>query len=59
MIVDGDTEAKALEKLGSNIGFPHIVFVSAKGEKIGECKGYKPLDEFKPIVEAALARAGG
>jgi thioredoxin-related protein len=59
VIVDGDTEPDALAALGANEGFPHIIFLSADGRQIGECKGYLPLDQFKPIVEAALAQAGG
>ena len=59
VIVDGDTEADALKTLGANEGFPHVIFLTAQGEKIGECLGYLPLKEFKPLVEAALAKVGG
>ena len=59
VIVDGDTESAAKSELGATQGYPHIVFLSTKGEKIGECLGYRPLAEFKPIVQQALAAARG
>jgi thioredoxin-related protein len=58
VIVDGDTEKKAARKLGAR-GYPHIVFVSESGEPLAECSGYAPADRFRPIVEEALAKAGG
>jgi thioredoxin-related protein len=56
VIVDGDVETAAAKKLGAN-GYPHIVFLSAKGEKLAEQPGYASVDEFKPLVQAALKKA--
>jgi thiol:disulfide interchange protein len=58
VIVDGDTEPDALTKLGATEGFPHLIFQSTSGEKLGEQVGYSPVDEFKKVVEDALAKAG-
>ena len=55
VIVDGDTEKSALTELGATEGYPHVIFVSQEGEKIGECLGYRPATEFKAIVEQALS----
>lgn len=57
VIVDGDVEREALVKLRANEGFPHVVFLSQGGQRIGECKGYKPVEEFKRIVESALSQS--
>ena len=57
VIVDGDTEKDAQATLGADQGYPHVIFLSANGKKIGECVGYVPVDEFKQIVEQALAQA--
>jgi len=56
VIVDGDTEKDAKTQLGATGGYPHLVFLSQDGNKIGECLGYLPVKDFKPIVEAALAQ---
>jgi thioredoxin-related protein len=56
VIVDGDEETTAAQKLGAD-GYPHIVFLSAKGEKLGEFSGYGTIAEFKPVVQKALAKA--
>ncbi|HUY33611.1 MAG TPA: thioredoxin family protein [Pirellulales bacterium] len=58
VIVDGDTEPDALTKLGATEGFPHLIFQSNSGEKLGEHVGYLPLADFKKVVEGALAKAG-
>jgi len=57
VIVDGDTEPDALTKLGATNGFPHLIFQTVSGEKLGEQVGYAPVDEFKKVVEDALAKA--
>ncbi len=59
VIVDGDTEKQAKAQLGATRGYPYVVFVSYRGEKLGECLGYKPVSGFKPIVQEALGRARG
>ena len=56
VIVDGDTEQEAKSQLGVSASYPDIVFVSPQGERLSECSGYKPVNEFKPIVQAALQR---
>ena len=56
VIVDGDTEQEAKSQLGVSESYPDIVFVSPQGERLSECSGYKPVNEFKPIVQAALQR---
>lgn len=56
VIVDGDVETAAAQKLGAN-GYPHIVFLSTKGETLGEFSGYGTVAEFKPVVEKALQKA--
>ena len=56
VIVDGDTEQEAKTQLGVRESYPDIVFVSPHGERLSECSGYKPVNEFKPIVQAALQR---
>lgn len=45
--------------MGATLGYPHVVFLSADGDKLAECLGYKPADEFKSIVERSLAMAQG
>lgn len=57
VIVDGDVETTAAKKLGAN-GYPHIVFLSPKGEKLAEQSGYAPLAEFKGVLQEALQKAG-
>ena len=57
VIVDGDTEREAKTRLGATQGYPHVVFVTCRGERLGECLGYKPVSAFKPIVENALGRS--
>ena len=59
VIVDGDTEKDAKMQLGATRGYPHIVFVSATGANLAECLGYKPVSQFKPIVQDALQRSRG
>ncbi|MGI8978396.1 MAG: thioredoxin family protein [Pirellulaceae bacterium] len=56
VIVDGDVETAAAQKLGAS-GYPHIVFLSAKGEKLGENSGYAPVAEFKSVVQKALDKS--
>ncbi len=56
VIVDGDVESAAAAKLGAS-GYPHIVFLSAKGEKLAEQSGYASVNEFKPLVQEALKKA--
>jgi thioredoxin-related protein len=55
VIVDGDTEKETAKKFGVR-GFPHIIFQSQQGDVLEECKGYRPVDKFKPLVEQALAQ---
>jgi thiol:disulfide interchange protein len=57
VIVDGDTEKDAKTQLGATRGYPHIIFVSAGGNKLADCLGYKPVSAFKPIVQNALQRS--
>jgi thiol:disulfide interchange protein len=57
VIVDGDTEKEVTAKLGVD-GYPHLVFQSSSGQKLGEQQGYAPVAEFTKVVEAALAKAG-
>lgn len=52
ILVDGDVEKEALNTLDVD-GYPHIVFVSPAGQKLGETIGYKPTAEFKRAVESA------
>ena len=56
VIVDGDVETAAGQKLGAS-GYPHIVFVSAKGDKLAENSGYAPAAEFKAVVQKALDKS--
>src|SRR5262245_5892139 len=56
VIVDGDSEPGAAQKLGAD-GYPHIVFLSSSGEKLGENSGYAPVAEFKPLVKQALEKS--
>ncbi len=56
VIVDGDEEKAAGQKLSAN-GYPHIVFVSAKGDKLAENSGYAPVAEFKAVVQKALDKS--
>jgi len=58
VIVDGDVEEEAKTKLGTQ-GYPHIVFLSPSGQKVGECLGYRPAEEFQEIVQNALAETSG
>lgn len=55
VIVDGDTEGVAARKLGAN-GFPHVVFQSSDGTTLATVRGYRPLAEFKPVVESVLKK---
>lgn len=57
VIVDGDTEQEAVAKYDVQ-GFPHVIFESPSGEKLGECVGYVPADQFRTIVEGALNKTG-
>lgn len=54
VIVDGDTEPEAKAQLGAADSYPDIVFVSPQGQRLAECSGYKPVNEFKPLVQLAL-----
>ena len=56
VIVDGDVEKSAASKLGAE-GYPHIVFVTSKGDTLVESSGYVPVEAFKPIVEKALEKS--
>lgn len=56
VIVDGDEEKSAASKLGSK-GYPHLVFLSAEGEKLGQQSGYAPVAVFKPLVQEALEKS--
>lgn len=56
VIVDGDEEAGAAQKLGAS-GYPHIVFLNSQGEKLEENSGYAPVAEFKAVVQRALDKA--
>lgn len=58
VIVDGDTEQKALQTLGADEGFPHVIFQSSSGTKLGEQVGYAPAPEFKQVVQDALDKSG-
>lgn len=55
VIVDGDKEGDALLQLNATQGYPTIVFLSPNGREIGRCLGYTPPDEFKAVIESALA----
>jgi uncharacterized protein YyaL (SSP411 family) len=57
VIVDGDTETDAKSKLTATEGYPTVVFVTPEGSELARSVGYKPADEFKAIVESALAAA--
>jgi len=59
VIVDGDEETDARTTLGADQGYPHVFFLAADGRNVGECLGYRPVDQFKPIVEQSLAAARG
>jgi thioredoxin-related protein len=56
VIVDGDEEKSAASKLGAN-GYPHLVFLSSKGDKLEEQSGYAPVAVFKPLVQKALEKS--
>jgi len=56
VIVDGDEEKSAASRLGSK-GYPHLVFLSADGEKLGQQSGYAPVAVFKPLVQEALEKS--
>ena len=58
VLVDGDSEAAAARQLGAK-GFPHVVFKSSEGETLEVVQSYLPVDDFKPIVERALAHGRG
>ncbi len=58
VIVDGDEEDEAKRLLGVE-GYPHIILLAPTGRPVGECLGYKPVSEFKPILEKALAKSRG
>ena len=59
VIVDGDTEEDAQRALDFPGGYPYIAFVTPNGEKLGSVRGYRPVKDFKPIVQEALDRARG
>lgn len=56
VIVDGDEEKSATRKLGST-GYPHLVFLSSTGEKLGEQSGYAPVAAFKPLLKKVLEKS--
>lgn len=56
VIVDGDRETVAKRKYGVR-GYPHVIFVTPDGNKLGECRGYVPADQFRRIVRGAINRA--
>jgi hypothetical protein len=60
VIVDGQSEWEAVRELGATQGVPYIVFLSADGQKLDDCLGYRPPEQFRAIVQRALqkARAG-
>lgn len=54
VIVDGDVEKDAKQTLNSTKGYPHVIFLLQDGKKAGECLGYRPVKDFKTIVQSAL-----
>lgn len=54
VLVDGDTERRARQEMGTR-GYPHIVFLSDRGEKLAEFHAYRSPQQFKAIAEAVLA----
>ena len=59
VIVDGDTDETGTIALGATQGYPHLIFLAIDGTKVAECLGYKPVDEFKKIVEDAVEKSSG
>lgn len=57
VIVDGDTEKETAQKYGVQ-GFPHIVFETLAGKKLGTVGGYVPTAEFLGKVRGATKAAG-
>ena len=48
----------ALAKQFGTRGFPHIVFLDDRGNKISEISGYRPAKDFQEFLDAVLKKAG-